>query len=324
MILDFDTREHWANLSAQLTKTFVDEGSDITVKPYMGLYHGLAELTRGMARQFPTKKEILYLKDFDPTVDPHVMALAREGYKVTAVTEAELAGAESIVEGLGRETLCFVLSMDDPVFGLKSKSEKLLELLREKKVFTILVSHNSHFYSEPPTELLRTEAQLHTVSSGLTLGFLGARYKFAPFLAEGLPWPDIDFDLLKSKYCQKLETEKVATLEAEPIAGSESVFSERDRVKDRALLFWRDLDGHALIALLAEKLQIHLKPPRDGGELDTLSLSRWGGVLTMKWAERAFGLNPSASQRIRHDSSVSTEPACRFKRKARRVRFGNS
>jgi hypothetical protein len=291
LITDFDTRETWANLSAELTATFSYKGSETMVKPYLGMYHGLAELTRGLARQFPTKKEILYLKDFDPTVEPHVMALAREGYKVSAVNEADLSAPESLLEGLGRETLCFVLSVDDPVLGLKSKFEKILELLREKKIFTIVVSHSAHFYQDPPQDVLRSEARLHSVSAGLCLGFLGARYKFAPFLAEGLPWPKISVEEIQKKYRQPLDDSAIGALEAQSLHGSESIFSESQRVSDRALLFWRDLDGHAVVELLAEKLGIALMPPRQGSPLDTLSLSRWGGVLTMKWAEKAFALN---------------------------------
>ena len=257
----------------------------------MGMYHALAELTKGLAKQFPTKKEVLYLKDFDPCVEPHVMSLAREGYKVTAVSESELQSPEKVVENLGRETLCFVLSIDDPILGLKSNSQELLSQLREKKIFTILVSHNQHFYEAAPQEVERTEAHLHAMKAGLTLGFLGARYKFGAMMADGLPWPEINIEFLKSKYSQSLQVTAVETIEEACPRGAESVFSEHARIKDRALLFWRDLDGHAVIELLAEKAGQKLEGPRLGGALDTLSLSRWGGVNTMKWAEKAFGLN---------------------------------
>lgn len=220
------------------------------------------------------------------------MALAREGYKVTAVTEQQLAAPDDLLAGLGRETLCFVLSLEDPVLGLKSNSETLLEGLREKKIFTLLISHSTHFYEPPPVEVLRTEARLHGLEAGLTLGFLGARFKFAPFLAEGLPWESLDIESVKSRYGSALLNDQVEALESSQILGCETPFRERARLKDRALLFWRDLDGHAVIELLSEKLGIALPSVRQGGALETLSLSRWGGVLTMKWAEKAFALNP--------------------------------
>lgn len=222
------------------------------------------------------------------------MALAREGYKLTQVTDSDLSAPDALTEKMGRETLCVLLSVDDPVFGLRAPIDGFLSALRDKKVFCVLVSHSAHAYQAPPEEVLRQEAHLHSFGYGLTLGFLGARFKLGSIMSEGLPWGEDTrqrLDAIKETYSAPLNETLISAFEEDPPKGSCAIHSERDRIRDRAVLVWEDIDGHALMQLLLEKLGQDYFPPGQSCLVETMSLSRWGGITTMNWLE-SYGLTP--------------------------------
>jgi hypothetical protein len=65
---------------------------------------------------------------------------------------------------------------------------------------------------------------------------------------------------------------------AEDAQGSKGRVS---RLFDRAVIYWLDLDGHAVIDRLAKELKMDLAAPGFEHRLETTSLSRWGGLRTM-------------------------------------------
>jgi hypothetical protein len=86
--------------------------------------------------------------------------------------------------------------------------------------------------------------------------------------------------------------EGVLAFEQKKLGGCEPFFaSDAERLWDRAVVFWKDMDGSAFIEELANNIGFGLLAPGEEQTMETTSLSRWGGVKTMDWLY-ALGVEP--------------------------------
>lgn len=290
MNIDFQTPGSWYDLNEAVTSKLGLNSAEARI--YHGVNHALSEITQGLVRQFPHKKKVFYFRYMDPFLEPHMVALAREGYSVTRLDLKEIEQPDSFIDKIDREALFVAYSEDDPLIGRSYPITSMEQALAESKAFRIRVSHAAHCYSTQPQDLDRHEIRVHSIHPQLCLGLLGSRARFGSLVAEGLSWDMSLLEELKGLMQAKSTFEaRVKEFEQGRPGQSEIFFSDANRLWDRAVLYWPDMDGLALIHYLSKELGFELKAPGFEPRLETTSLSRWGGVKTMDWLT-AQGLSP--------------------------------
>ncbi len=306
MRVDLLAPEVWEDLNQSLTTELQVPG--LEVMAFWGLNQALSELTLGLAKQFPHRKKVHYFKNMDPFFERHIIALSREGLKVEAHNWADFEkDPESFKTQIDKDSLFVLLSQDLPLLGRTFDIQKFLLALAQEKIFKICVSHQAprQNWSEV-FEKDRSIAQVFSLKPDLSLAFLGGRVRVSATAAQGMPWTKAvmegaleEIRLIKetSKEIHK-ESElkaRIEKFESLQIAGATAALVNQPRSFDRAVLYWTDIDGTAIIESLSEKRGLKLLPAGQEQRLETASPTRWGGLRTMDWL-LAQGLDASATR----------------------------
>lgn len=289
MSFHFQTYDSWRALNKELKNHLQLENSKTDVQVYRGLHHALLEITQGLVKLFPHKKQVLYLKDVDPYVEGPVKALAKEGFKVSAIKKDEIH--DGLKDKVGKETLFFLYASDMPITGGLLPTDIIFETLKDEKVFRVELSNGRHECKGFSKDLDRYQVRILNLSSDLALAFLGDRAKIMAPVASGLYWPSEIAGEITGLLEQKTENaKKVLEFEAEGAGGFKPLFQKDEpRLYDRAVFYWEDMDGYAFIHEMAKELDFELLAPGEESRIETASLSRWGGVRTMDWLKN-YGL----------------------------------
>jgi len=308
MLIDFRCPGSWAALSELAAAALKIDLSKNALRFYENSSHALIEITQGLAKQFPLKKKIFYFKNMSVAFEPALSLLAKEGYQLTALDIGQLANVESFKAGLDRETLCMLFSVDDPILGLHFSTEQLEVALVTASIARIKLSHSRHVYAKTSgfgfsPEIDRNEVRVFTLPSGRALAHMGERLRVGALVASEIDWStkdirtDIKSDLVAlvnplegnlQDAISKFESSG-QTFGAEKFS-YELPASVAKRFYDRAILIWQDMDGHAVIDRLAKSLKLKLESPGFEYHMETLSLSRWGGVRTFDFLQ-SYGLS---------------------------------
>jgi hypothetical protein len=279
----------WSQLNERVSQALKISNDKVTVRTYLGVGAALVELTMGLSRLFPLKKKIYYFKNMDPHFEASLMHLAREGYPITALPEEARHDTASWAANWGREDLFVLYSVDDPVLGQPYDVTGIERAAREKNMIKVRVSHARHFYESDDWRSVepfdKNTALIYGLEQPWALAVLGERVRPAPLLADQWwpAWGEPSLDLSWYSQPQNSPRARVSAFENLKPASSSPLFAEGEvahRPHDRALIYWRDMDGHAVIDRLAKKLGIELRPPGLETRIETTSLSRWGGVRT--------------------------------------------
>lgn len=261
---------------------------------YRGLKHALLETALSLSRLFPHRKKVFYLKNSDPTFGPTLLALASEGFEMVEMTVEDLKDPKNIVANIDHQTLFILVNADIPFTGEHVDLTVLRQSLKDKRVFLIVASHARHFF-EPSTEPGDYEIGLQSIHLDLALAILGPRARHGSITAEHFSWRPSVIDEIKMAFSSRTGDPKaVQKFESSQVADFQPLFPSNfmQRSFDRAVIFWTDMDGHALIAELARQLNRSLLSPGEETHLETTSLSRWGGLKTMDWLRQQRNLTP--------------------------------
>ncbi|MCB0350564.1 MAG: hypothetical protein KDD38_05235, partial [Bdellovibrionales bacterium] len=313
MHIDFRAPDTWSKLNEHVAEALGVDLDKTCTRVYQNTAHALIEVCVGLSKLYPLKKNVYYFKNMNPHFDAALMPLAREGYKLVALEQGLLADPTAWVAGLAREDLFVLYSADEPILGRAYDVSKFEESLKDSNIFKIRVSHSRHFYEQD--ELMttlkqnKTQANIYSLGAGHGAGhaiaILGERGRIGSLAAEQLSYSSIE-DLswfkksrvLAAKNVLEFETSCTVKVQTGAAAGRQAdvqchcIFKPNDlRVADRAVIYWLDMDGSAVIDRLAPLLDIELKPPGQECRLETTSLSRWGGVRTMDFLA-SQGLSP--------------------------------
>ncbi|HEX4923916.1 MAG TPA: hypothetical protein VFV50_07515 [Bdellovibrionales bacterium] len=270
-----------AEIAARLAPK-VPEKHDFRIHP--SLSFAINEVTRGLARLFPHRRSISMIQGCGPYFDPLMSYFSAEGYSLQTLPFSSLQSTDWI-ETLKKDTLFVLLSADDPLTGQLFETEAIQNLLEQKKIFSIVVSHAVHAYRP---QWPSAPYKVHVLSGGsrFALSVLGERaLKIEALLFGPADWAAGLGQELDSFFEVKTEDrELVLRFEASGWGGSTPFFArEAKRVYDRAAIFWGDMDGEAMIHELAAALQIPLLVPGQESQLETASLCRWKGLKTLNW-----------------------------------------
>ncbi len=299
MHIDFRASGNWQRIndsvSERLAGHAVDFGAEARI--YQGIRHALVEAVIGVSQLYPLKKKVFYFNKMNPYFEMAILPLAKLGYKLMPLELSVLDAPDEWVSTLGREDLLLLYSVDDPLLGRTYNCEKLESLLADKNLVQIRVSHARHFISGLSSELPRYRVNLYSLAAPtLALACLGDRTRFGVQTAPQLFYDDVTDEMLNEVvHPAPLSEESVSAWQNDlALAVHASVLwpDRGDRINDRALIYWSDIDGYALIDRLASRLNFSLRSPGFENRIETTSLSRWGGVKTMDFY-REWGIDPN-------------------------------
>lgn len=261
---------------------------------YQGIGHALIEVCLGVTRKYPTRKRVFYMKNTGPQFDLVMAALSREGLIVEGIEYEELVDLEKLKGRIvTSETLMVLSSEDDPVVGRKFANQQINEILDGQRIVHVNVSHSAHTLDGKTPQPAKYAAHLWRVNHNLALAFLGERLSLDAPIAESLFWEKDAIDQVQNflrEIPKDSNKEAVRSFEQKKIGGSKPFFSEAElRLYDRAVVFWEDLDGHALLDELANARNEPLKDPGFDFRFECTSLSRWGGFKTFDWLSHLAG-----------------------------------
>lgn len=253
----------------------------------------LNEGVRGLARLFPHKKALAVVKGSGPWFDPLVVFMATEGYQIQEIPFAETQSGSTWISTLNKDCLMVLHGVDDPITSRILEKPDWLNALQEKKIFSVAVS-NAHHHGRPPQGILSHQLRILSGGNDGALLVVGDRASRIESLVVGIrPSRRSDLEFLRTIFAESVVyREKIETFEKKGWGGSQTILVSGDeRVWDRAVLYWNDLDGSAVIDTLATKLKWTLSDPGEEPRLESVSLCRWGGLSGTKWL-REQGYTP--------------------------------
>ena len=282
-MIDFRIPGQWDEINTRLESQLKWKGPG-HLKLFFGPMAALLEITTSLQKQFPLRKKVYFCKSLDPVIDAIARLLAREGVILQPLSMTEWAD-NSWIAKVDKEGLAVLRPLDDPFMGKTYLREDLQPALAPTKLFQISISHSFHRSRGLPALTHPLQIHLLTLNESLCLGVFAEKAKVPLWASETLPWQDEMLVTAIEVLSDPAESrELVMAFEGKCLGGSEPFFkAEADRRWDRAVRYWKDMDGHAFIQELADRVGFRLQPPGSEQTMETTSLSRWGGVRTMDW-----------------------------------------
>lgn len=285
--------EEWERLNDQL-KIHFNLPSGNSAKIYKGLAHAVFEVAQGTAQFFSHKRSLGVLKGQTPYFESLLPYFYKEVFGVQAVSHQALTAPEAWVNGLKKDTNFVLHAEDHPVTGELYNYDRLDELLYEKKIYSIRISHFRHFYEKP---LLRPySVRICYLTNDLAVALCGERYRTPPLMAPQMNW---NFE----ECLAQIKNQVVSPQDQGLVESFEQSFSPlaspwfavpAPRLYDRALLKFPDVSAEALLQRLYRRLQV--EPSKFYETLDTTNLCRWRQMKTFSgWWEPKPSLEDLAS-----------------------------
>jgi hypothetical protein len=254
-----------------------------TARLHPGVSISLNEAARGIARLFPHKKSLAYIKGTGPHFEAIMSYFSMEGMQIQPL-EHSVLNETGWIEKLNKDTLMLLHGEDDPITGEIFSGADFRKALSDKRIFSVSISQARHRY-DPEWKIDPYAVRIFSAKR-FSLCWLGERAtKIEPLTLGPSDWNQEALAGWKEIFTmEKSKKEVILNFENKNHGGSKPLFApDRLRVWDRALIYWDDMDGEAFISLFAEKLGIHLEPPGSEDRLETTSLCRWGGLKSFKW-----------------------------------------
>ncbi len=281
MRIDLQQPDTWAGVNQTYREALALPGAGYSVQSYMGLRHAIWEICLGLTQLFPTKKTIVYSHHSRSVFENMAVALSREGFTIKLLTDAEMNSPAFALDPHLKDLLFLFWSVDDPVTGELFQYPALQESLKDKRIHRIEVSHSKHTCIAPQVPL-PFDAKILSIRGDRAISVSGERFKMQPPIASGLNWPSLSLEQAQSDLARHDEAlyetmkSRVLTFEDNLPSGAERVLAQdKQRLFDRALFAFRDLDGLAFIIELAQHLGLDVREPGVASRIETTSLCRW-------------------------------------------------
>lgn len=266
MKLDVLPQGVWEDLNRSAQET-LGISQDYQSRCYQGLAHALHELVIGSAQFFSHKRSIGVVRGGSYIAQTVLPYFYKEGYQVQFLDIKDIVKPEEWVAALNKD-ICLVLFPEDhPVTAELYSWQKLDQLLNDKKVFSLRVSHQAHWFQK--TELLSYSARFCSVDHDLTITHSGTRVRPPALIAPFMAWSEESIvEKIKLKKSQQAENKAlVENFEAHLPQGFQALLATENRIFDRALIYNLNLNGEALLKSLPQQWQ-----------LETTSLCYHGGL----------------------------------------------
>ncbi len=254
-MIDLKKPYQWDEINDQLKAKL---NTPYNLRFYQSLSQALLETVMAFQSLYSHKRQYNTHLGLGTHADEALLFLSRQGIK-----NIDLRQDANLDE---KKTLFCLLDTDDAITA---------ELYRDlysidEKIFKIRISHHTHSFENTLPVVLDTEVVLFPFGDKGAIALHGKRCASLPsFLAPTLLWSQQPLPVIP--FPRHQENKKwVQDLESSGVAGSQTLPGLADqRIYDRALLTWLDVEGEALRQSLIrdEKLS--------AGVVESLSLSRW-------------------------------------------------
>lgn len=322
MHIDYHPFDNWHEINRRLAKHFDIYESKNEIRIYKSLPHALFEICLGLIKLFQHKNSIYYFRNTSPYLPLLIQQMRLENTKAQALDVNKMNDDEALCfffRNLKSEDLFLIYFKEDPLLGKKFPVHRLENLFGKessygKSLFLISVSHGGNLSSCSLGENSDYRIAIQSFGEKGVLAFLGSRSKkIEALISPYLKWKKQDFENFKTQVqwssttkeefqlkkklpdekqelnreslLLKKEKKKILDFEKTKAGDFKAFFSpkEEGRIYDRAVIYWKDMDGFAFIDELSKELHFSLLPPGEEKRLETTSLSRWGGMKTMDW-----------------------------------------
>jgi hypothetical protein len=284
MQLHLRSTQSWRRQCEVLAETFSIDLERHDVRIFESMAQATYETVVGLRRLYQLKKKIYYFKNQDPHLEHPLRTLAKEGLNLQPLDWGVMNDSSDFIKSLDRESHFIAYSVDDPVLGIFHDTDRLDQSLSDQNIFRIRISYSRHVYGEWP-KIDKNTVHLLGLPDGRALGFLGERVKFPPQGVDILDWSNANVGNYKDlKSPAKESAERVREFEQRLDLGFKPLLAQdKKRVFDRAAVYWPDLDSSAVLELLLAELGISPAPAGKIPQVESLSLSRWGGIRGFEW-----------------------------------------
>ncbi len=206
--------------------------------------------------------------------------LSRQGIK--GVVQDITAPVDTLDD---KKILFWVFDRDDAITGQKFVTDSKLK--EDSKIFRIFVSHSLHLHQWPDNNIAETDIHIlaHPETGGAVAYFGRRTQNITSSLCPTLQWAH--FLEIGTFSRQSENTSWVQSIEGTSWQGSSALLTNiSERLYDRALIFWKNLDASAIRELL---IKDHGVSPLD---VECLSLSRWTDTkLIHQFAQKNWDAN---------------------------------
>ena len=253
-MIDFRVPGLWDELNLRLERQLKWQGPG-HLKLFFGTSAALLEIVTSLQKQFPLRRKLYFCKSADPLVDGVVKCLAREGISLQPLTAAEWAD-NSWIGKTDKEGLAVIMPMDDPFLGRLYDQTDLQPALASTKLFQISISHSFHRSRGIPPLSHPLQIHLLSLNESLCLGVFGEKAKVPLWVSDTMPFNEEMLETAVDVLSEPQESKDVVlAFENKRLAGCEPFFpSEARRLWDRAVVYWKDMDGSAFIEELAGRI----------------------------------------------------------------------
>lgn len=280
MRIDLQRTDSWHKANAVYREALGLQDSQLQPQLYPGLKSALWEVCTQLTQLVPNKRTIYYLKEAEPLFESVAVHLSREGFKVKALDANELNSPSTWFEAVQRELLFIVDLQDEPVTGELYDFPELDKTIADKRIYRISVSHARH-NSQAIANPTPYRANLLSINLEKTVAILGERVKVQPPVASGMIWPEQTTEVARAELSvldantYEAQKQKVQSFERALPQGATAVAKSANRLYDRALFTFENIDGLSLINELSCEIATPLQPAGNKGPLETTSLCRW-------------------------------------------------
>ncbi len=275
--------ESWENLNHEVKKTLaLPDGTEARV--YTGLSSAIYEIAMGTAQFYSHKRSLGFVPGRTPHYQGLLPYLYKEGYILQnweQVADAPLT-EKDWADSLKKDTNLVISCEDHPVTGELYEIDGLDQILNEKKIFHLRISHQAHLTRK--IDVLPYTARICSYNPQAAVAQMGVKFKSPPLMAPGLYWEPSTFLSQVSKVRESAaeDMKAVKGFEASLPEGFQVLFQEdkkaEQRLFDRSLIYCEDMGGEALQQFLATQLNFRLEKPGWEERIETTHLCRWGGT----------------------------------------------
>lgn len=239
--------EKWYALNEEVHRLWALP-EDVTVRTYRGIHHAAFEITQGTASFLSHKRAMGWLKGQTFAYSSVLPYLYKEAFQVQPLAQkSPNIEVAAWVESLKKDTSFVIMNEDHPVTGELFDNEQVDQLLNDKKIISIRVSHQKHWLRKLP-ELRPSSVLICQASEDLAFAIIGSKFKspvqMAPFF--GFANEHV-LSCLKSNLENSQESPvDIQKFEAGLPNGFEIFQPRASHLGDRSLIFHPEINAEAL------------------------------------------------------------------------------
>jgi|GEM_PF-4144631 len=259
MKIDLFDNEAWHLINQKISDS-VGLRAPIQLQFFPSVGTALFEVAKSLSHFFSHKKHIGYVKGQSPYFHSYLPYFYKEMFQFTNIDPTIFDNPEEWVNKLSADTLFVIYAEDHAVTRQRYNWKHFDKLLNAKKIFSIRVSHNLHYFEkEVPLPF-----SIRICSLGIEEGcvsFYGQRVKTSPIFSYTLPFGHIDINRVSQQilYNKDSSSKHIIAFENSLCNIARPLFSncEKQRLFDQASLFFQNINSESLAQIINANLNQH-------------------------------------------------------------------